>query len=125
MNYILALDQSTQGTKAMLLDEKGERCERVALPHEQIVLANGYVEHNPEEIYHNVVEVVRRLLQKSGVAPSQIMGVGIKERPPLPGIRKPAAALATPWSGNAAAEKRFAAESKRRDMRRRYSKSPA
>lgn len=80
MKYILALDQSTQGTKAMLLDEKGERCGRISLPHEQIILPNGYVEHNPEEIYHNVIEVVRMLLEKSGVRGDQIMGAGISNQ---------------------------------------------
>ena len=59
MRYIIALDQSTQGTKGLLLDEKGMPVCRVSRPHEQIVLPNGYVEHNPEEIYHNVIGVVR------------------------------------------------------------------
>ena len=43
MRYIIALDQSTQGTKGLLLDEKGMPVCRVSRPHEQIVLPNGYV----------------------------------------------------------------------------------
>ena len=80
MKYIIALDQSTQGTKAMLLDEAGNRLQRVSKPHEQIVLDNGFVEHNPDEIYANVIDVVRQLLEVSGVKSCEIAGVGISNQ---------------------------------------------
>lgn len=80
MRYIIALDQSTQGTKGLLLDEKGMPVCRVSRPHEQIVLPNGYVEHNPEEIYDNVIGVVRDLLEKSHVGTQELMGVGISNQ---------------------------------------------
>ena len=41
MKYIIALDQSTQGTKAMLLDQTGSRLQRVSRSHQQIILPNG------------------------------------------------------------------------------------
>lgn len=80
MKYIIALDQSTQGTKGLLLDEGGSPVCRVAKSHEQIVLPNGYVEHRPEEIYQNVLWVVRELIKKSGVAAEDLLGVGISNQ---------------------------------------------
>ncbi|MEG1774728.1 MAG: FGGY family carbohydrate kinase, partial [Oscillospiraceae bacterium] len=49
MRYIIAIDQSTQGTKAMLIDERGSLAGRADLPHRQIVSENGWVEHDGEE----------------------------------------------------------------------------
>lgn len=50
MNYVLSIDQSTSGTKAMLFDTDGclvGRCDR---SHHQYVDENGWVEHDAEEI---------------------------------------------------------------------------
>ena len=80
MKYIIALDQSTQGTKAMLLDQTGSRLQRVSRSHQQIILPNGYVEHDPEEIYANVIACVRELLEHSGVSDEEIAGVGISNQ---------------------------------------------
>ena len=62
MKYILALDQSTSASKAMLFDLQGQLLDKVSLPHEQIYPKPGWVEHDAEEIYQNVVEVVRSSL---------------------------------------------------------------
>lgn len=64
MKYILALDQSTSASKAMLFDLNGELLDKVSLPHEQIYPKPGWVEHDAEEIYQNVVEVIRHLLTR-------------------------------------------------------------
>lgn len=53
--YILGIDQSTQGTKALLFDGQGAVVSRAYLPHRQIVNAAGWVEHDPNEIYGNVI----------------------------------------------------------------------
>ena len=45
--YVLGIDQSTQGTKALLFDETGLLLSRADLPHEQIINEKGWVEHNP------------------------------------------------------------------------------
>ena len=47
--YILSIDQSTQGTKGLLLIAKksNKACD---IPHKQIIDDQGYVEHNPNEI---------------------------------------------------------------------------
>ncbi|MGB4660396.1 MAG: FGGY family carbohydrate kinase, partial [Mobilitalea sp.] len=60
--YILAVDQSTSGTKALLFDQEGELIARSDLPHEQIVSEKGWVEHNPDQIYKNTIEVVKKVV---------------------------------------------------------------
>lgn len=78
--YIISIDQSTQGTKAMLFDKQGKLLERSDLPHRQIVNESGWVSHDPEEIYHNTIRVVQDLLENSGVDPERIQGVGISNQ---------------------------------------------
>ena len=120
MKYIIALDQSTQGTKGLLLDEGGSPVCRVAKSHEQIVLPNGYVEHRPEEIYQNVLWAVRELIKKSGVAAEDLLGVGISNQ------RETALAWhrKTGVSFGNAVERRSASESPPRDTKRRCVKRP-
>ncbi len=83
--YIIGIDQSTQGTKALLFDENGQLLLREDLPHRQIVNEAGWVSHDPEEIYQNTIRVVKQLLgntQKGGlkVDASEIAGIGISNQ---------------------------------------------
>ena len=64
MNLILALDQSTSATKAMLFNLSGGLVGKYSVPHEQIYPRPGWVEHDAEEIYQNTVKAVRRLLEQ-------------------------------------------------------------
>ena len=52
--YVLSVDQSTQGTKALLFDGEGRLITRADLPHRQIINDRGWVSHDPEEIYQNL-----------------------------------------------------------------------
>ncbi|MBP3218564.1 MAG: glycerol kinase GlpK [Lachnospiraceae bacterium] len=78
--YILGIDQSTQGTKALLFNEAGTLCARADLPHRQIVNELGWVEHDPEEIYRNVIQVVQNVVEKAGIDKGEIAGVGISNQ---------------------------------------------
>lgn len=78
--YIIGIDQSTQGTKALLFDSRGDLLCRADLPHEQIINEKGWVEHNLEEIYKNVVLVVRNLIDKSGIDKNEVAGVGVSNQ---------------------------------------------
>ena len=78
--YLIAIDQSTQSTKALLFDSKGRICLRVDRPHRQIIDERGYVEHDPEEIYANLLALIPELLEKSGVNAGEIVGVGISNQ---------------------------------------------
>jgi len=78
--YILAIDQSTSGTKALLFDEDGALFHRADLPHRQIVNNKGWVEHDLNEIYVNTISVVKELVVQSGINKSEIVGVGISNQ---------------------------------------------
>ncbi|MBQ2288306.1 MAG: glycerol kinase, partial [Lachnospiraceae bacterium] len=78
--YVLGIDQSTQGTKALLFDEVGALICRTDLPHKQIIDDRGWVEHDPIEIYNNTIQVVKNLVEKSGVNKEDIRVLGISNQ---------------------------------------------
>jgi glycerol kinase len=77
MKYILAIDQSTSATKAMLFDPSGALIDKVSVPHEQIYPRPGWVEHDAEEIYQNTVKSVRRLLEQNSSAEKELLFLSI------------------------------------------------
>ncbi|MDO4487718.1 MAG: glycerol kinase [Eubacteriales bacterium] len=80
MGYILSFDQSTQGTKAMILDAEGRIICRRDLPHRQIVNSDGWVSHDPEEIYSNVLGVAKKVIEDSGIDAAEIAAIGISNQ---------------------------------------------
>ncbi|MBP3544515.1 MAG: glycerol kinase, partial [Lachnospiraceae bacterium] len=50
-NYIIGIDQSTQGTKALLFDKEARLIDRADMPHEQKISKEGYVSHDLTEIW--------------------------------------------------------------------------
>lgn len=78
--YIIGVDQSTQGTKAMLFDAQGEIIKRLDLPHAQIVNEKGWVEHDPQEIYKNTITLLGDLVRQTGIAPADVLGLGISNQ---------------------------------------------
>lgn len=80
MNYIIGIDQSTQGTKALLFDEQAGLLARTDRAHRQIISPEGYISHNPEEIYENTIQVVRKLIEDNGIRPEDISGIGISNQ---------------------------------------------
>lgn len=80
MKYVIGIDQSTQGTKALLLDGQGRIVARADKAHRQIIGSQGYISHDPEEIYSNTVEVVRKLLKENGLTAESVAGIGISNQ---------------------------------------------
>lgn len=80
MAYILSIDQSTQGTKAILTDETGKICGRADRSHQQIVNELGWVSHNLEEIYHNTLLSAADVVTKTGIDRSEIIAMGISNQ---------------------------------------------
>ncbi|MFA9463985.1 MAG: glycerol kinase [Velocimicrobium sp.] len=78
--FILGIDQSTQGTKALIFDEKGCLLFRSDRAHEQKINEKGWVEHNPNEIYENTIQVVKDVVKKSGISKDKIKAVGISNQ---------------------------------------------
>ena len=78
--YIISIDQSTQGTKALLFDQQGLCRNRTDVAHAQIIDKNGWVSHNPNEIYCNTITAVKKLLDSSGIQQQEIAGIGISNQ---------------------------------------------
>lgn len=77
MKYILALDQGTTSTRAVLFDSGG----RIVCSHgrelPQIYPAPGMVEHDPEEIFFSSLRVISNVLQQAGITPADVAAMGI------------------------------------------------
>ena len=78
--YVLSVDQSTQGTKALIFDAAGRILARADLPHRQIVNEAGWVSHDPEEIFSNVLKTVRIAAEKAGIDKKDIACMGISNQ---------------------------------------------
>ncbi len=80
MKYVLSIDQSTQCTKALLFDDKGFLLCRSDKSHQQIIDNNGWVEHNSDEIYDNLICVVKDIVSKANIGKKDITVVGISNQ---------------------------------------------
>jgi glycerol kinase len=80
MAYIVSIDQSTVGTKAMVWDETGRLLSRADLMHRQIKNEKGWISHDPEEIYRNSAGVVKKALEKAAVDPGGVSVIGISNQ---------------------------------------------
>lgn len=78
--YLLSIDQSTQGTKALIFDEQGALFYRCDKPHKQYVDEWGFVSHDLDEIYRNTLSVATRAIEESGIEKQQIVGMGISNQ---------------------------------------------
>lgn len=78
--YILAVDQSTQGTKGLLFDRSGILLGRADRPHRQIISEQGWVSHSPLEIQRNTLAVCRDVIEKTGIDRNEIVALGISNQ---------------------------------------------
>ncbi len=76
-DVILAIDQGTTGSTALLLDDQLNTLAKVNREFRQIFPRPGWVEHDPEDIWASVAETVRAVLAEGGVTPDRIAGIGI------------------------------------------------
>jgi glycerol kinase len=77
VRYVLALDQGTTSSRAILFDEEGAPVATAQRELQQIFPQPGWVEHDPKEILRTQRDVAREAVQKSGVALKDLMAVGI------------------------------------------------
>ncbi|QGQ45186.1 glycerol kinase GlpK [Metabacillus sediminilitoris] len=75
--YILALDQGTTSSRAILFNQKGEVFYQAQAEFNQYFPKPGWVEHKPDEIWSSILSVIASCLSESGVKASQIAGIGI------------------------------------------------
>lgn len=78
--YVLGVDQSTQGTKALLFNDEGDLICREDLPHRQIVNEKGWVEHDPKEIMTNTLAVMQKVIEKAGIEKDAVCALGISNQ---------------------------------------------
>ncbi len=76
-NFILAIDQGTTSTRAILFNKKGEIVHVAQQEFTQIFPQPGWVEHNANEIWGSVLAVMATVLAEVNVKPEQIAGIGI------------------------------------------------
>lgn len=75
--FILALDQGTTSSRAILFDRNGAIVSMAQYPFRQMYPKPGYVEHDPEEILATQFRAMWDCVEKSGIAPEKIDGIGI------------------------------------------------
>ncbi|WP_055107364.1 glycerol kinase GlpK [Paenibacillus ihumii] len=70
--YLLTIDQSTSGTKALIIDSAGAIIAKSSVEHKQYYPSPGWVEHDPMEIHENVLRASEAVLQQAGIEPSRL-----------------------------------------------------
>jgi glycerol kinase len=74
---VLAIDQGTTSTRAILFDVEARPVAVAQRELTQHYPERGWVEHDPEQIWNDVLVVVREALSSGGVEPSRVAGIGI------------------------------------------------
>ncbi len=77
MTHILAIDQGTTSTRAILFDAAMQVLSVAQLEFPQIYPQAGWVEHDPEEIWSTMVQVCRTVMNENGVTAEALAGIGI------------------------------------------------
>lgn len=77
MKYIIALDQGTTSSRAVLFNETGEILDITQKEFNQIFPRPGWVEHDPEEIWKSQHDVLIYLIRKNKIAPTSIVAISI------------------------------------------------
>lgn len=75
--YILALDQGTTSSRAILFNQNGQPVAVAQKEFTQIYPHAGWVEHDALEIWDTQLQVAKEVLQKSGINPRQVAAIGI------------------------------------------------
>ena len=76
-NHVLALDQGTTSSRAILFDRSGTVLGSAQREFRQIYPQPGWVEHDPMEIWGTQSGVAREVLEKTGVRPEEVAAIGI------------------------------------------------
>ena len=77
MPYILALDQGTTSSRAIVFDHKGQPKAVAQKEFEQIFPRPGWVEHDPREIWSSQAGVAAEAVTRAGLAAGDIAAIGI------------------------------------------------
>ena len=75
--FILAIDQGTTSSRAILFDAEGTIAQVAQQEIRQIFPADGWVEHDPEEIWTTTLDTARQVLQTGAIKASDVAAIGI------------------------------------------------
>jgi len=75
--FVLAIDQGTTSSRAIIFDHGGRLVSQGQMEHQQIFPAPGWVEHDALEIWHNVRQVVAQALAEAGLNNTSLAAVGV------------------------------------------------
>ena len=75
--YIIALDQGTTSSRAVLFDEIGQIKGIAQQEFRQLFPKSGWVEHDPQEIWKTQSDVLLRVISENNIAPASIAAIGI------------------------------------------------
>lgn len=77
MTYVVAIDQGTTSTRAIVFDDRGRPVASGQLEHRQIFPQPGWVEHDAAEIWHNTREVIGTALARAEITRHDVAAIGI------------------------------------------------
>ncbi len=77
MKYILAVDQSTSATKAILFDVAGGVADKASVNHQQHYPRPGWVEHDAEELFANTLAVIREVMGRNAKLAGDVLALSI------------------------------------------------
>ncbi len=75
--FIMAIDQGTTSSRTCIIDQAGGLVSEARESFKQIFPKPGWVEHDPEDIWHTTQRSMRLALEKAGLKGQQIMAIGI------------------------------------------------
>lgn len=75
--YVLALDQGTTSSRAIVFGRDGHMVAVAQQEFEQILPGPGLVEHDPEAIWNSQINVARQALEKASISPADVAALGI------------------------------------------------
>lgn len=76
-NYVMAIDQGTTSSRAIIFDRNGKKIGSSQKEFPQYFPKSGWVEHNANEIWNSVQSVIAGAFIESGIRPEAIAGIGI------------------------------------------------
>ncbi|HMO35391.1 MAG TPA: FGGY family carbohydrate kinase, partial [Gemmatales bacterium] len=77
MSYLLALDQGTTSSRAIVFDRTGNIAGLAQKEFPQLYPQPGWVEHNPLDLWETQAAVAQEALAKAGISSSEVAGLGI------------------------------------------------
>ena len=75
--YILALDQGTSSSRAMLFDRTGRAVAQVSQAFPQHYPQPGWVEHDPHDLWRSQLSVAQQVMRQARISPTQVAGIGL------------------------------------------------